>query len=141
MSTLTARSVDGEDVTRWDHDLEHLLWTLPTPRRRPRPHCSATARSSGARCKARAMHNSSLCSVHSGRASQTSRLPAGPLIVAVTARGVVLNQRPFSAAQAFWRAKKSGHLTLAAADRLAHELLGEHPASLWGDDWWTVGAR
>lgn len=56
-------------------------------------------------------------------------MPAGPLVEAVTTSGVVLCRHP-AAARTFYRAKRDGHLTLDAADKLAHDLLGEHPATL-----------
>lgn len=73
-------------------------------------------------------------------ASRPPHLPAGPLLAEVRARGLCLNRFPQAAHRAYYRAARHGSLTLAAADHLAVALLGEHPAAIWGDDWWEASA-
>jgi hypothetical protein len=66
-------------------------------------------------------------------------LPAGPLIDAVQRSGGLPQ---FAArgelAQAFYRARRSGRLTIEAADLMAIRLLHVHPYFVWGDDWWCA---
>jgi hypothetical protein len=66
-------------------------------------------------------------------------LPAGPLIDAVQRAGGL---PPFAArgelAQAFYRARRSGRLTIESADQLAVRLLAVHPYFVWHDDWWCA---
>lgn len=36
------------------------------------------------------------------------------------------------------RAKESGHITVAAADKLSVDLLARHPSEVYGEDWWAA---
>lgn len=67
-------------------------------------------------------------------------IPAGDLITAVQARQLCLHRYPEAVQRAYFRAARTGSLTLAAADHLAVALLGEHPATIWGDEWWEATA-
>jgi hypothetical protein len=74
--------------------------------------------------------------VDMGTTRRVQRLPAAPLVAAVASRGGINRLAPEGPLRrAFFRAKRSGHLTPWAADQLAVELVGAHPADLWGDDW------
>lgn len=128
-----------DETARWSRDLERGVWLLPAVRSQPRPLCMATSKS-GQPCKARAMHEDVLCVIHGRRARQGPpvRLPAAPLVTAVRARGVRVPDN--AVGLAFWRAAARGSVTPYAADQMASILLAVHPASLWGDDWWTVSA-
>jgi hypothetical protein len=42
--------------------------------------------------------------------------------------------------KALTRGKETGHVTVPFADCLAIEVLGLHPALVWGDDWWDEKA-
>lgn len=129
-----------DETARWSRDLERCLWLLPKPRPRPRPLCAATSKS-GQPCKARAMHDDVLCVIHARRVRQGPpvRLPAAPLVIAVRARGVRVPDD--AVGMAYWRAAARGSVTPYAADQIASALLREHPASLWGDEWWAASAR
>lgn len=67
---------------------------------------------------------------------RTACLPAEPL-------GHCLADRvdPFAGHKALekaWdRARRAGHLTHVAADKIACRILGVHPAAVWGEAWWT----
>lgn len=129
-----------DESARWEHDLAHSVWLLPAPRLRPCPPCAATSRS-GQPCNALAVRGDTKCVFHSGRATPRRHQPsvaAAPLVAAVGARRLALRYRSSSAARAFYRAKREGRLTVEAADKIAHELLGEHPAAIWGDAWWDA---
>jgi hypothetical protein len=65
-------------------------------------------------------------------------LPAEPLLERVRTRGGfrACTTPDEALERAYSRALASGQLTPAAADRLAVRVLGEHPAMVWGDDWW-----
>lgn len=69
-------------------------------------------------------------------------LPAQPLLKAVELQGEVpvLSQLGGRLAKSFYRARRSGHLTVWAADELAVHGLGQHPALVWGDAWWDPPA-
>lgn len=90
------------------------------------------------------MRGSDLCVIHSGRIARDRRVailprvPAGSLVAAVEASRGVPRHLSQSAERAFYRAKRSGRLTLDMAETLAHELLDEHPASIWGEAWWEA---
>lgn len=63
-------------------------------------------------------------------------------MAATEARELAVSRRSSSAARAFYRAKLAGRLTVEAAEKIAHELLDEHPVSIWGDVWWqATGGR
>lgn len=71
-----------------------------------------------------------------------ARLPVGPLIAHVAARGGIaacleglpeLDRDRLD--RAVHRGVAAGVLTFQAADVLAIELLGLHPMLVWGDDW------
>lgn len=72
-----------------------------------------------------------------GRWLPEPHVPAGPLVAAVGGR-VVLLRHPVAVQAAYYRARRAGWLTVACADRLASELLGEHPATVWGPSWWEA---
>lgn len=70
-------------------------------------------------------------------------VPAGPLLDEVRRRGgnaVVLQGRPDRqrVERALHRGQSNGWVTVESADRLATDVLGAHPADLWGSDWWAV---
>lgn len=71
-------------------------------------------------------------------ASTVVHLPAAPLVRVVEAAGGMrqLHVRDDRLERSFYRARRSGHLTLWAADELAVHALGQHPALVWGDAWW-----
>lgn len=146
-----------DESARWTHDLEHLVWALPATRRRPCPPCAATLRN-GQPCKALAVRGDTLCASHSGRRRPRQQIgprrrpgrpagvtrpsvPATPLVAAIEARGLAVTRRSSSAARAFHRAKLAGRLTVDAAEKITHELLDEHPATIWGDLWWEASSR
>lgn len=71
-----------------------------------------------------------------------ARLPVGPLVGHVAARGglaVCLERQPeldrVRLERSLLRGVAAGVLTYRAADILAIELLGLHPMLVWGDDW------
>lgn len=100
--------------------------------------CSESVATTGERCKNRTMHGRLTCRPHAGPRPPLRKLPAAPLVAAVEARGITLARAPERAARAFFRAQRAGNLTIHAAEKLAHELLAEHPASVWGDEWWAT---
>lgn len=128
----------ADETARWAHDLDQLDWALaPSDERR----CTATSKTTGRRCACWTMKGNSRCANHTTGGRVYPRLPgvsAKPLVVAVLAQGVPVNRYSRATQRAFYRAKESGRVTLAAADQLAHDLLGEHPATLWGDAWWDA---
>ncbi len=71
-----------------------------------------------------------------------ARLPVGPLVAHVAARGglaACLERQPdldrVRLERSLLRGVTAGVLTYRAADILAIELLGLHPMLVWGDDW------
>jgi hypothetical protein len=62
----------------------------------------------------------------------TEYLPAAPIVQLVESRGGL---PPFAVrnelAQAYYRARRSGRLTIWAADLLAVKLCHQHPALIW----------
>ena len=83
----------------------------------------------------------------SGRsdASRWPRLPAAPLVDAVSHRGglreLLAGRRKTREGQrlarSYFRAKAQGWVTVTTADVLACRLLGMHPCFLWGETFWT----
>ena len=61
-------------------------------------------------------------------------LPAAPLLAELTRRGITLPRKGDQKAIA--RANHTGTITVPVADRLCVELLGVHPAAVYGNDWW-----
>lgn len=71
-----------------------------------------------------------------------SALPAQPLVDAVERAGGLGELLPCprdsearALARYYYNARQSGTVTAHAADRLAVELLGTHPAAIYGADW------
>jgi hypothetical protein len=64
-------------------------------------------------------------------------LPAEPLIEQVLLRGGVreCETRTPALESLFQQVRRSGRVTVWAADKLAVQLLGEHPMMVWGDEW------
>lgn len=70
-----------------------------------------------------------------GQRLSEPRLPAGPLLRQIELRGGLraCGVMPGSPEEkAFYRAAKTGHLTIWAADRLSVGLLGMTPLEVWG---------
>lgn len=66
------------------------------------------------------------------------RLPAEPLLRAVAATDVRVDRSTREGARharALASARERGWVTCWQGDRLAVELLGEHPTAIWGDVW------
>lgn len=86
----------------------------------------------------------------SGRSdgSRWPRLPAAPLVDAVSQRGGLQEllaghsktREGQRLARSYFRAKAQGWVTVATADVLACRLLGVHPCFLWGEAFWTEAA-
>lgn len=67
------------------------------------------------------------------------RLPLEPLLAAIQARGIELGRSHRLAEKALSRAKsEGGQITYTAADRICINVLGEHPAAIYGEDWWVA---
>lgn len=66
-------------------------------------------------------------------------LPFEPLRASIEARlgplGVLVSLGDVSR-QAYYRAARSGIITVWAADRLCVDVLGLHPAAVYGSLWW-----
>lgn len=60
---------------------------------------------------------------------------SGPLVTALRARGPLSVLGP-TRARAVHRAARSGRVTRAMADELCTDVLGEHPAAVYGPSWW-----
>lgn len=66
-------------------------------------------------------------------------LPVEPLAARIRRRGGIGTERAFGATgRALHRGLADGRLSVRSADRLAVVLLGEHPAMVWGEAWWSL---
>lgn len=88
--------------------------------------------------------------VHERGGHRDVRLPAGPLVAAVAESGAMerllppvsqWGRRERSLSRAFYRVRADGAVTPYLADRLAVELLGVHPADVYGDAWRKAWSR
>lgn len=70
-------------------------------------------------------------------------LPAAPLLAAFaraakeTSITKLLGGARTADNRAFYVARRSGQVTIPAADRLANRV-GLHPAEIWGEQWWDA---
>lgn len=65
------------------------------------------------------------------------RLPVGPLQDAVRLYGKPVRCYSVPIQRAYFRVSVRGWASLWQADTLAVGMLGEHPALIWGEDWWA----
>lgn len=65
-------------------------------------------------------------------------LAAAPIVDAVDRAGIPLRSMNGREQRALCHARARGWLTVAAADLLACHLLHEHPAMVWGNEWWDA---
>jgi hypothetical protein len=73
------------------------------------------------------------------RASPLNRhIAAAPLLDAVDRAGIPPRSMPVGIERALDRARITGWLTVKAADQLACELLHEHPALIYGQNWYEI---
>ncbi len=64
-------------------------------------------------------------------------LDARPLLRLVSTEQINLIDHDQRTQRAFYRARKTGEVTVQAADLLAIRLLNMHPCEIWGLDTWT----
>ena len=63
-------------------------------------------------------------------------LPIEPIVLAIQRRGIQVGRGEL--ARAFYRARRAGRVTVAAADELCVRLLDSHPIEIFGLDVWCA---
>lgn len=64
-------------------------------------------------------------------------LDARPIIKLID-RFCNLADMPPTSRRAYWRARRTGQITIRQADHLAVEQLNMHPSEIWGMDTWAT---
>ncbi|MFC7488801.1 hypothetical protein ACOCJ7_07070 [Knoellia sp. CPCC 206453] len=68
------------------------------------------------------------------------RIPSGPLMAYLALHRISILSLPVWAQRATHRAQAAGTITYTAADRIACQLLHEHPSMIWGSEWWEASS-